>query len=102
MTADQIAKGSRLFSFGTNDLTQMTFDSAAMTRIFPPFYTDKEILADNPTETIDQEGVGQLMRIAVTFKAAPTNTLKLVFVGNMEENLGVLPFATNSARLCEL
>ncbi len=66
VTADQIAKYADFFSFGTNDLTQMTFgvsrDDAGS---FLPFYTEHGILPDNPTETIDQEGVGQLMRMAV-------------------------------------
>ncbi|MBT4384143.1 pyruvate, phosphate dikinase [Candidatus Peregrinibacteria bacterium] len=66
VTADEIAKHADFFSFGTNDLTQMTFgfsrDDAGS---FLPYYTENEILADNPTETIDQEGVGQLMRMAV-------------------------------------
>ena len=66
MTADEIAKEAEFFSFGTNDLTQMTFgfsrDDAGS---FLPFYTEHEILAHNPTETIDQAGVGELMKIAV-------------------------------------
>ncbi len=66
VTAHQIAPFADFFSFGTNDLTQMTFgvsrDDAGS---FLPFYTEHSILADNPTETIDQEGVGELMKMAV-------------------------------------
>lgn len=64
--ADQLAKHADFFSFGTNDLTQMTYglsrDDAGS---FLPFYTEHEIWPDNPTETIDQEGVGQFMRMAI-------------------------------------
>jgi pyruvate,orthophosphate dikinase len=66
VTAHQIAPLADFFSFGTNDLTQMTFgvsrDDAGS---FLPFYTEHSILADNPTETVDQEGVGELMKMAV-------------------------------------
>jgi pyruvate,orthophosphate dikinase len=66
VTAHQIAPLADFFSFGTNDLTQMTFgvsrDDAGS---FLPFYTEHSVLADNPTETIDQEGVGELMKMAV-------------------------------------
>ncbi len=66
VTADEIAHHADFFSFGTNDLTQMTFgfsrDDAGS---FLPVYTESGLLADNPTDTIDQEGVGQLMRMAV-------------------------------------
>ena len=66
VTADQIAKEGDFFSFGTNDLTQMTFgmsrDDAGS---FLPYYTEKGLYKFDPTESIDQEGVGQLMRMAV-------------------------------------
>lgn len=66
VTADQLAREADFFSFGTNDLTQMTFgmsrDDAGS---FLPFYTSNGLLEHDPTETIDQEGVGQLMTIAV-------------------------------------
>lgn len=66
ITADQIAVYADFFSFGTNDLTQMTFGvSRDDAGTFLPFYTEHGVLTDNPTETIDQEGVGQLMRMAV-------------------------------------
>jgi pyruvate,orthophosphate dikinase len=66
VVADQIAKYADFFSFGTNDLTQMTFGlSRDDAGTFLPYYTEHHILEENPTETIDQEGVGQLMRMAV-------------------------------------
>ncbi|MBS1551412.1 MAG: pyruvate, phosphate dikinase [Bacteroidetes bacterium] len=66
LVADKIAKYAEFFSFGTNDLTQMTFgisrDDAAS---FMPDYREKEILNRDPFESIDTEGVGMLMEWAV-------------------------------------
>lgn len=67
LTADEIATEAEFFSFGTNDLTQMTFgfsrDDAEGK--FIPIYLSKDILAENPFETLDQKGVGKLMEIAI-------------------------------------
>jgi len=67
LDADEIAKYAEFFSFGTNDLSQATFsfsreDAEAK---FLPFYLDRGILPDNPFETIDDKGVGTLIRMAV-------------------------------------
>ncbi|MCS7089529.1 MAG: pyruvate, phosphate dikinase [Verrucomicrobiota bacterium] len=66
LTADEIAQTAQFFSFGTNDLTQtclgMSRDDSAS---FLPTYTELEIVRRNPFATIDQNGVGQLMQIAV-------------------------------------
>jgi len=66
LTADEIAKSAEFFSFGTNDLTQMTFgysrDDAGK---FLPVYLEKGILKNDPFEVLDQEGVGQLVKTAV-------------------------------------
>ena len=66
LTADEIAQEADFFSFGTNDLTQMGYglsrDDAAK---FLPLYADKQIYKNDPTDTIDQKGVGRLMRICV-------------------------------------
>ncbi|HCE56222.1 MAG TPA: pyruvate, phosphate dikinase [Prolixibacteraceae bacterium] len=66
MTADLIAKEAEFFSFGTNDLTQMTFgysrDDAGK---FLPVYIEKGILKNDPFQILDQEGVGQVVRIGV-------------------------------------
>jgi pyruvate,orthophosphate dikinase len=67
VTAAEIAKLAEFFSFGTNDLTQMTFgysrDDAE--RNFLVTYVEQGILPKNPFQTIDREGVGRLMKIAV-------------------------------------
>ncbi|WP_367307117.1 pyruvate, phosphate dikinase [Alicyclobacillus acidocaldarius] len=67
LTADQIAEDAQFFSFGTNDLTQMTFafsrDDAEGK--FLNVYLDREILPYNPFETLDTEGVGKLIQWAV-------------------------------------
>jgi pyruvate,orthophosphate dikinase len=66
ITADKIASEAEFFSFGTNDLTQTTFglsrDDAGN---FLPFYLEKKILPKDPFVAIDQEGVGELIRMGV-------------------------------------
>ena len=66
LTADLIAKHAQYFSFGTNDLTQMTFGySRDDIAGFLPVYLDKKILSVDPFQELDQEGVGQLIKMAV-------------------------------------
>jgi len=67
LTADQIAEVAEFFSFGTNDLTQAAFSFSRedAENKFLPVYLQKKILSDNPFETLDQSGVGRLMKIAV-------------------------------------
>lgn len=64
LTADEIATEAEFFSFGTNDLTQTTFglsrDDAGK---FLPFYVQRDILPNDPFVVLDQDGVGQLVRI---------------------------------------
>ncbi len=66
LTADKIATVAEFFSFGTNDLTQMTFgmsrDDAGR---FLPLYVERKLLKDDPFEVLDQEGVGQLVQMGV-------------------------------------
>jgi len=73
LTADEIAQSAEFFSFGTNDLTQMTFgysrDDAGK---FLPVYLKKGILKDDPFQVLDQTGVGQLVQMG-TEKGRQTN-----------------------------
>lgn len=74
LTADEIAKSSDFFSFGTNDLTQMTYgisrDDAEGKFLLD--FVDRGILPDNPFQKLDWEGVGQLMKMCVE-KGRETN-----------------------------
>jgi len=82
VTADKIAEEADFFSFGTNDLTQTAFgmsrDDAGS---FLPFYTENDILDDDPTETIDQDGVGQLMLIATKLGRGKKKDLEVGICG---------------------
>ena len=65
VTANQIAEVAQFFSFGTNDLTQMTFGySRDDIASFLPIYLEKKILKVDPFQVLDQNGVGQLVRMA--------------------------------------
>jgi pyruvate, orthophosphate dikinase len=66
LTADQIAKHAEFFSFGTNDLTQMAFGySRDDVGSFVPQFTNYGILEKDPFQVLDQEGIGQLIQIAI-------------------------------------
>jgi pyruvate,orthophosphate dikinase len=82
LRAADIAKSAEFFSFGTNDLTQTTFglsrDDAAQ---FLGAYTKRGILEHDPFVTLDQEGVGELVRIAATRGRATRPNLKLGICG---------------------
>ncbi len=66
LTADKIATEAEYFSFGTNDLTQMTFGySRDDIASFLPVYLEKKILKVDPFQVLDQNGVGQLIKMAV-------------------------------------
>ena len=66
LTADRIATEAQYFSFGTNDLTQMTFGySRDDIASFLPVYLDKKILKVDPFQVLDQKGVGKLIKYAV-------------------------------------
>lgn len=66
LTADEIAESAEFFSFGTNDLTQMTFGfSRDDIGTFLPEYIERKILEVDPFQSIDESGVGQLVQLAV-------------------------------------
>ena len=67
LTAGEIAKEAEFFSYGTNDLTQTTFGFSRddVEGKFLPVYIDKKVLPENPFAVLDQEGVGELVRIGI-------------------------------------
>ncbi len=82
LTADKIAEVAQFFSFGTNDLTQMGFGfSRDDIGGFLPEYLEKKILPEDPFQSIDQEGVGKLMKIAVDGGRATRPDLKIGICG---------------------
>jgi pyruvate,orthophosphate dikinase len=82
ITADEIAATAEFFSFGTNDLTQTTLGmSRDDSGSFLPAYEEAEIVKKNPFATIDQSGVGELMRIAVEKGRQTRKDIKLGICG---------------------
>lgn len=82
ITADEIAGEAEFFSFGTNDLTQMTFGySRDDSGSFLPEYIDKKILSGDPFSAIDRNGVGQLIKIGVEKGRGVKKDLKIGICG---------------------
>jgi pyruvate,orthophosphate dikinase len=82
LTADTIAQNAQFFSFGTNDLTQTTLGmSRDDSGTFLPHYIEEEIVHRNPFATLDTEGVGQLMRMAVERGRSTKQDLKIGICG---------------------
>jgi pyruvate,orthophosphate dikinase len=83
LTAGQIAEHAEFFSFGTNDLTQMTFgfsrDDAEGKFLLQ--YVDRKILPENPFQVLDVEGVGQLVEMAVASGRKARKGLKIGICG---------------------
>ena len=82
LEADKVAKYAEFFSFGTNDLTQMCFgfsrDDAGK---FLREYVEKNILEKDPFQTLDKDGVGQLIKVAVEKGRKTRKNLKLGICG---------------------
>jgi len=82
LTADKVATSAEFFSFGTNDLTQMTFgysrDDAGK---FLPVYLDSGVLKNDPFQVLDREGVGQLVKMGVDKGRATNPDLKVGICG---------------------
>ncbi len=82
VTANEIAKNAEFFSFGTNDLTQTTFglsrDDAGK---FLPLYVQEEILPNDPFEVLDQNGVGQLVKLGTERGRSTRPDLKVGICG---------------------
>ena len=82
LTADEIGKEADFFSFGTNDLTQMTFGySRDDVNTFLPTYLDKKILKVDPFQQLDQRGVGQLVQMGAEKGRSAKPTIKLGICG---------------------
>jgi pyruvate,orthophosphate dikinase len=82
LTADKIAEVAEFFSFGTNDLTQTTFGlSRDDSGRFLPYYVEHKILADDPFQVLDREGVGQLVRMGVERGRSTRKDLKVGICG---------------------
>ncbi len=82
LTADKIAEVAEFFSFGTNDLTQTTYGiSRDDSGKFLPFYVDNRIFANDPFQVLDQEGVGQLVKMGTERGRAIREDLKVGICG---------------------
>ncbi|MBN1387550.1 MAG: pyruvate, phosphate dikinase [Bacteroidales bacterium] len=93
LTADKVAEAAEFFSFGTNDLTQMTFgysrDDAGK---FLPVYIKKGLLKEDPFQVLDQEGVGQLVRLGTEKGRATRKDLKVGICGEHGGEPGSVEF----------
>jgi pyruvate,orthophosphate dikinase len=94
LCADQIAKHAEFFSFGTNDLTQTTLGlSRDDSGRFLPMYVEQRILTHDPFQTLDIDGVGQLMRMAVEKGRSAVSGLKIGICGEHGGDPASIQFA---------
>lgn len=100
LTAHEIAKEAEFFSFGSNDLTQMTFGySRDDVGTFVPAYLNKGILLDDPFVTLDTEGVGQLIKMTVEKGREVNPALKIGVCGEHGGDPRSVKFFSNEAGL---
>ena len=93
LIADKIAKHAEFFSFGTNDLTQMTFGfSRDDVGSFVPEYIEKGILEKDPFQVLDQEGTGQLVEIGIQRGRSARPELKVGICGEHGGNPQTVAF----------
>ena len=93
LVADQLAQEADFFSFGTNDLTQMTYGfSRDDIGKFIGHYKEKEILPFDPFQTVDQAGVGELMRIAISKGRQVKSDLPIGICGEVGGDPASIPF----------
>ena len=97
ITADEIAKEAEFFSFGTNDLTQMTFgfsrDDAGS---FLDYYYEKKIFESDPFAKLDQDGVGKLVKLAVKLGRETRPDIKLGICGEHGGDPSTVEFCHNA------
>ena len=93
LVADQLAQEADFFSFGTNDLTQMTYGfSRDDIGKFIGHYKEKEILPFDPFQTVDQAGVGELIRIAISKGRQVKPDLPIGICGEVGGDPASIPF----------
>jgi pyruvate,orthophosphate dikinase len=97
LVADEIASEAEFFSFGTNDLTQLTFAfSRDDSGKFLPYYIEKGILDKDPFATLDQSGVGELVRMAVSKGRNARKDLKIGICGEHGGDPASVEFCHNN------
>jgi pyruvate,orthophosphate dikinase len=97
LIADQIAEKAEFFSFGTNDLTQMTLGfSRDDAGTFLPAYVEQQIIEKDPFQTLDQVGVGQLVQKGVELGRQARPNLKLGICGEHGGDPASIRFCHNT------
>ena len=96
LTADQVAEIAEFFSFGTNDLTQMSFGfSRDDVGGFLPDYIAQSVLENDPFQTIDQQGVGQLIEMGIERGRSTRSDLKVGICGEHGGDLDSVIYCHN-------